>query len=91
VNHRRFPIDVLVAGISFGEIIGLAVGLTNIVELVFIEGATHHDSTHLEVLVVLLVELPLLPPRLLSEDVYVNSSLNSLIWLFSLLPLRFHQ
>jgi hypothetical protein len=90
VDQRRFLLDVLVAGISFGEVIDLAVGLANIVELIFIEGATHHDPTHLEVLMVLLVELPLLPPCLLSENVCVNCSLNSLIWLFSLLLLRFH-
>lgn len=72
-------VDVFAIGVALCEIIGLSVGLPNVVELVLVEGAAHHDAAHLQKLVVLLMEVPLLPSRLLSEEVDIDGPLDPLL------------
>jgi hypothetical protein len=80
--------DVLGVGAALREIIGLPVGLPNVVELILVEARPHHDAAHLEVLVILLVEVALLPTRLLPEEVDVDATLDALLRLLLLLPRR---
>ena len=91
VHQRLLLAHVLGVAAALREAAGLAVGLADVVELVLVEGGTHHDAAHLQVLVVLLVEIPLLPPRLLPEQVYVHCPLQPLLRLLHLLPHRIHQ
>ena len=79
-------VDVFAVGVALGEAIGLSVGLSDVVKLVLVKGAPDHDAAHLQKLVVLLMEIPLLPPRLLPEQVYIDSPLNPLIRLLLILP-----
>ena len=86
VDEWGLLVDVFAVGVALGEAIGLSVGLSDVVKLVLVKGAPDHDAAHLQKLVVLLMEIPLLPPRLLSEQVDVDSPLDPLIRLFLILP-----
>ena len=79
---------IFVVGVAFGEIIGLSIGFPNVVELVLIEGTANHNAAHLQKLVVLLMEIPLLASRLLSEEVDIDGSLDPLIRFFLILTHR---
>lgn len=81
-------VDVFAVGVSFCEIIGLSVGLPNVVKLVLVEGTADHDAAHLQKLMILLMEIPLLPPCLLPEKVDIDSSLDPLIRFLLILPQR---
>ena len=62
-------LHVLAISIPLSEVIILSVGLADVVELVLVEGRADHYAAHLEVLVVLLVEVSLLAAGLLAEEV----------------------
>jgi hypothetical protein len=83
--------DVLGVGAALGEVVSLAVAFPDVVELVLVEGGAHHDAAHLEVLVVLLVEVALLASRLLAEEVYVHCPFQPFFRPLLLFPHGFHQ
>lgn len=85
MDDWNFFVDVFVIGAAFGKVICFAIGFANISELVFIEGAPDHNSAHLEILMILLVEIPLLPPRLLPEKVNIDDFFHLLFAFFLLL------
>ena len=62
-------LHILTVSITFCEIIILSVGLANVVELVLVEGRTHHYAAHLEVLMILLMKISLLTTGLFAEKV----------------------
>lgn len=77
--------DIFGIGAALGEVVGFPVGLPDVFELVLVETRPHHDAAHLQVLMVLLVEIPLLSTCILAEEVDVHSSLDPLLWLLLLL------
>ena len=79
MHKRGMFLHVLAVGVALGEVIILPVGLADVVEFVLVKGGAHHDSAHLEVLVVLLVEVSLLPAGLFAEEVQVHPALYSLL------------
>jgi hypothetical protein len=83
-------LHILAVGVALREIVIFSVGLANVVEFVLVEGGTHHDAAHLQVLVVLLVEVSLLTAGLLAEQVEIHSSFYSLL-AFLLVAVRFED
>lgn len=81
-------VDVFAIGVTLCEVIGLSIGLAYVVELVLVEGTADHNAAHLQELVILLMEIPLLSSCLLSEKVDIDSSLDLLIRFLLILPQR---
>jgi hypothetical protein len=72
VHHWHLLVYVFVVGAALGKVIRFTIGFANISELVLVERAAHHNSAHLEILVVLLVEIPLLATCFLPKEVDIN-------------------
>jgi H+/Cl- antiporter ClcA len=75
MNEWLLLVYIFCISTSLGEIVGFSVVFTDVVELVFVERGSHHDATHLQILMILLVKITLLPSCLLSEQVNVDSPL----------------
>ena len=81
---------VAVVAAALREVLGPPVLVAEGGELVLVEGAPHHHAAHLEVLVVLLPELPLLSAHLLPEQVDVDGPFDALLGSIFLL-FEFHH